>query len=401
MIKKNKINSVLENISQKIGKIKDQSNTIKTRNISEKKLKTENNKFILELSPLNILKNTFVVIAAFLLLFLVFRILDILILFFLAFFIAAGLNPLINYFQVKKIPRLVSVLLVYFVILALITVFISFLLPLIAQQILGLIGAINKLVGKLSTSNGLDLPFAKNFEPYLDKIYQAVDIKVIAMQIQNSLQLISSQLLNLGGNIWYILMQLTNGLFNFILMLILVFFMTFEEKVVENFIISTAPISYENYLKDKLKLIQLKIGDWIRGQFLVSLIATVISFIGLAIAGVNYALLISVITGICMVIPMFGRLVAAILIIPIVLSQSVALTIFVLIYYFIISNLENNILVPLIMNKAVGLNPLTIIFALLVGFQLFGFIGLILAVPVATILEIFLKDLIIKFKSID
>jgi predicted PurR-regulated permease PerM len=76
-----------------------------------------------------------------------------------------------------------------------------------------------------------------------------------------------------------------------------------------------------------------------------------------------------------------------------VLNQSPALALFLIIYYFGISQVENNILVPLLMNRAVGLSPIVIIFSLLVGFQFMGVLGLILAIPIATILSIFAKDL--------
>ena len=94
-----------------------------------------------------------------------------------------------------------------------------------------------------------------------------------------------------------------------------------------------------------------------------------------------------------MIIPVFGRVVAALIAIPIVMNQSPALALFLIIYYFAISQVENNILVPLLMNKAVGLSPILIIFALLIGFQFLGILGLILAIPTATILSIFAKDI--------
>jgi predicted PurR-regulated permease PerM len=140
-------------------------------------------------------------------------------------------------------------------------------------------------------------------------------------------------------------------------------------------------------------MVKVKIGEWIRGQLMVSIVAAVISFIGLAIAGVQFSLLISVITGICMIVPVFGRVIACILVLPIVMNQSPALALFVIIYYFGISQVENNIIVPLLMNKALGLSPIIIIFALMIGFQFLGVLGLILAIPIATIVSIFAKDI--------
>jgi predicted PurR-regulated permease PerM len=169
--------------------------------------------------------------------------------------------------------------------------------------------------------------------------------------------------------------------------------MTVDELALEKFSVSLFPDRYSIYISKRLEMIKTKIGQWIRGQILVSLVAAIITFIGLAIAGVEFSLLISVITGICMIIPVFGRVVAAVLALPIVLNQSPALALFLVIYYFAVSQIENNILVPLLMNKAVGLSPLIIIFALMVGFQFMGVLGLVLAIPVATIISIFAKDI--------
>jgi predicted PurR-regulated permease PerM len=186
---------------------------------------------------------------------------------------------------------------------------------------------------------------------------------------------------------------------NFILILILVFFMTVDENALENFCISVFPVRYSTYISHRMQMVKTKIGEWIRGQFFVSLAAGIITFIGLAIAGVNYSLTIAVVTAISMIIPVFGRVVAAVIALPIVLNQSPALALFVIIYFFLVSQVENNLMVPLLMNKAVGLSPIMIIFSLLVGFQFMGILGLVLAIPIATIVAIFARDIGRKLHS--
>jgi len=274
-----------------------------------------------------------------------------------------------------------------------ITLLFVLLVPLIVQQLLGLVGLFNDLIIGMSKSPHWNLPFGEHIRPHAEELYRAVDLKVVATQLKDSVQIISGQMLNLGGNLWLIMMQITNGLFNFILLLILVFFMTVDEKSIENFALSIFPDKYSVYLVRRLEMIKEKIGEWIRGQLMVSVVAAVITFIGLALAGVEYSLLISLITGICMIVPVFGRVIAVIIVLPIVLSQSPALALYLILYYFAVSQIENNILVPLLMNKAVGLSPIIIIFALMIGFQFLGILGLILAIPMATIVAIFVKDI--------
>ena len=135
-----------------------------------------------------------------------------------------------------------------------------------------------------------------------------------------------------------------------------------------------------------------------RGQLLLSLIATILSYVGLLILGVNYALTFSIIAGIMMLIPVVGRVFAWILTAPIVLNQSPLLALWVSIYYFILLQIESNIIVPYIMNKAVGLSPIIIMFAMLVGYQYLNILGLIISIPIATTAAIFIQDYTQKVK---
>lgn len=396
-----KITAVIDSISKRVAKLKAKAHRITKRNreeiediaIPQVKMDPGMKMMMLEISPMTVFRTMLVIFSLLLAAYVFYQIGGILILFFMAFFIAAALDPLIDFLQAKRFPRAIGIILIYLILFLLVAILISALLPLIAQQLFSLAGTVNDFILKLSQTPTTNLPFGPQIKPYLDEIYRAVDIKVVAVQFQNSLQLISAQLFSLGGNLWSIILQVSNGLFNFILILILVFFMTVDEMAIENFCVGIFPTRFTPYITQRLQMVKVKIGEWIRGQLMVSIVAAIISFIGLAIAGVQYSLLIAVITGICMIVPVFGRVVAAVLVLPIVLNQSLALAIFLIIYYFAISQVENNILVPLLMNKAVGLSPIIIIFALLIGFQFLGILGLILAIPMATIVAVFAKDL--------
>jgi len=365
----------------------------KEKEVSLPEVKVDLQPVVMEISGGSVMKATLVILVVLLGAYLLYAIGNILLLFFIAFFIAAALDPLIDTMQHYRVPRAVGILLVYVVLFLLVALLFVLLVPLIAQQLLGLAGLINDFVISMSKSPHWNLPFGEQIRPYVEELYRAVDLKVVAVQLKDSVQVISGQLLNLGGNLWSIIMQVSNGLLNFILLLILVFFMTVDEKSIENFTISVFPERYSFYVTRRLQMIKEKIGEWIRGQLMVSIVAALITFVGLAVAGVEYSLLISLITGICMIVPVFGRVIAAVIVLPIVLSQSPALALYLIIYYFAVSQVENNILVPLLMNKAVGLSPIVIIFALMVGFQFMGVLGLILAIPLATIVAIFARDI--------
>lgn len=387
---RNKVSSFRAKAKQ-IASRKDWAETDREDSIPQVKVNVE--KVVFDWSTMAVFKSAMVILGVIVGTYLLYSIGNILVLFFIAFFIASALDPLIDALQGVRIPRAIGILLVYLVIFISVTMLIANLLPLVAAQLISIATLVNDFILGISTSPVDSLPFGSVIKPYLNDLYNAVDFKVLAVQLQNSLQVISSQLLNLGGNLWSIILQISNGLMNFVLIIILVFFMTVDEMALEHFCISVFPRRHSEYISKRLETIKEKIGEWIRGQVIVSIVAAVISFVGLAIVGVNYSLTIAVITGLCMIIPVFGRVVACVIVLPIVLNQSPALALFLIIYYFLISQVENNIIVPILMNKAVGLSPILIIFALLVGFQFMGILGLVLAIPIATIIAVFARDI--------
>jgi predicted PurR-regulated permease PerM len=157
---------------------------------------------------------------------------------------------------------------------------------------------------------------------------------------------------------------------------------------------SVVPIRHQPYIMQLINRMQKKIGMWLRGQLILSLIIFALTYIGLLILGVKYALVLALIAGLTEFIPYLGPLLAAIPAVFLAFTQSPMLAVFVAVLYYVIQLTENNILVPKIMQKAVGLNPIVSIAVLLIGFQLAGVVGAILSIPVATAASVFFKDVL-------
>ncbi len=358
--------------------------------------KTKEKSMLVDVSTSSIIKVFLVIMALAVAALLLVRIVDILVLFFVAFFIAAALDTWVDKLEEKKIPRWISVLGIYFIAFIVIGLFIASILPLFAKQLQGIVISIGNVLVDFSNNNIDGYPFAELIQPHMEDISKAVDVRSVIDQIQQSLDTIYQQVLQLGGNIWNVLMRISNGFFNLLILLVLIFFMTVDEKSIEDFYTNLLPKKSVKYVSEKMDMIKIKIGHWIRGQLLLSVIAGVFTYIGLAIVGTEYALTHSLIVAVLMIIPVFGRLAAWLISLPIVLNQSVYLALFLTIWYFIASIIENNFLVPYLMNKAVGLSPILIIFALMVGLNLYGILGLVMAVPVTTIIAIFARDIGMK-----
>jgi predicted PurR-regulated permease PerM len=145
---------------------------------------------------------------------------------------------------------------------------------------------------------------------------------------------------------------------------------------------------------------QDKIGLWLRGQIILSVIIFLLTYLGLSILGVKYALVLALVAGLTEFVPYLGPILAAIPAVFFAFTQDPMLAVFVIVLYYIIQLFENNFIVPQLMQKVVGLNPVVSIVVLLIGFKVGGIIGVILAIPVATAIGVFAKDIFQKRMSL-
>lgn len=375
------------------GKIKERWNGFNKRMIEIKKNKEQKyskalvpglkptEKSIVELSPSSVVKSAALILLLLAFIYFINQIIGILLLFFISFLVAAAMDPLVDWMQKKGVPRSITVILVYILAIVVTGIFVTKVVTLIAVQVVAIAGSVGNFFTNLTHGQSAQYPFAKELRPYFDQLYSTVDLKTAVSQIQNGLNILSTQLASISI-----------GLFNVLIILILTFFMTVEEKAIEVFFLSLFPSRYAVYVSTRLEAVKLQIGHWLRGQLLVSLITGLLAYIVLVLLGVNYALTLSIIAGLGMLIPVVGGFIAWAVTFPIVFNQSPALSLWMSIIYFVLNQFEANLLIPYVMNKAVGLSPIIIIFAMMVGGQFLGVIGLILSIPIATTVTIFLKD---------
>lgn len=184
------------------------------------------------------------------------------------------------------------------------------------------------------------------------------------------------------------------GLMQFILILVLSFYFAVQERGLDDFLRMITPVRKQEYILDLWKRAQRKIGRWLQGQLFLSLIVGVLVFIGLLVMGMPYALLLAIAAAILELIPVFGSILAAIPAVAvafIVFGTGKALAVIVL--YIVINQLQGNIIYPLVVQKVLGVSPLVVILAIIVGFQLAGFLGVLIAVPIAAAVQEYINDL--------
>lgn len=319
------------------------------------------------------------------------KITDILVVFFVAFLLAAAMEPTIDALNKRKIPRGLAVLSFYIIAIFLLGFMISYMVPILAQQISELAINLGMYLKGLAQGNS-SIPVPAKFQPYINQFLSSVNVHDIAGQVESSLQLVAEQLFAIGGNIWEVIKIISHGFINTILVLVLAYFMVVEKNAVDSFIFAFFPVKHEMYVAHKITLVQKKIGFWLRGMFIMMISMGILVFIGLVILGVKYAAVLAIIAGLLELVPVVGPLVAWAIAVPIVLNQSAWNIVSVTILYTVVQQFESHILVPVVMKRIVGLNPIVILFALLVGYRFLGVLGAVLSVPVATMASIFLDD---------
>lgn len=347
---------------------------------------------VLKISGKSVAKATIIILSLLVFAYLITQIADILVVFFVAFLLAAAMEPAIDSLNKKKIPRGVAVILFYIAAISILGFIVAYILPILAQQISELAVSLGRYLKGLAEGQQTSL-IPVRFQPYLQQFLKSINVHDLASQVESALQLVAGQLFTIGGNLWEVIKIISHGFINTILVLVLAYFMAVEKHSVDRFIFAFIPLKHEEYLAHKIMLVQKKIGFWVRGMLIMMLSMGFLVFVGLLILRVNYAAVLAIIAGILELVPVVGPLIAWLVAVPIVLNQgSFTILVAVTILYFVAQQIEGHVLIPIVMKKVVGLNPIVILFALLVGFEFLGILGAVLSVPVATMISIFVND---------
>lgn len=319
---------------------------------------------------------TIMILLALLFVYLVF---DIIALLFISVIIVAAMDPVVDYFQKRKIPRPVSVLVLYILLIAFLGSIAFFLIPPLFNQAQDL---------------AKDLPARfQNAEHVFSNFMNFLRSSNINLNTQQIADNFSNYLTNSTQKIFSTTVNVFTGLISIIVVFSLAFYMSVEEKGIKKFIVSITPKGHKNYAAAFTDRVESKIGRWMLGQFMLMIIIFALDSLGLYLVGVPYALILGLLAGFLEIIPYMGPVIGAIpgVIIGFIISPTTGFL--ALLVYVVVQQLENHIIVPQVMKKTLGLNPVAIILALLIGARLGGVLGAILAVPVAAVVGLFIGDL--------
>ncbi len=292
-----------------------------------------------------------------------------------AIVIASAVEPGVEFFTKRKFPRPLAVVLVYLIILALFALLIwSFIPPLLAEALaaLAILPQFVSQVGNLSFLQGTGV--GPNFTETI-------------LSLQNAFA-------NTGAGVIQFLSSIFGGAFYLILTIVVSIYFSLQETGIDDFLRLVTPPKHRDYVLSLWRRSQKKIGLWMQGQILLSVIITVLLYLGLSLLGVEYALLLAIFAGVMELIPVFGSLVAAVPgILVALLTGDLTLVAIVAGLYLIVNQFQAHLIYPLVVKKIVGVPPILVIIALIAGGQLAGFLGVLLAVPAAACIQEFVNDL--------
>ncbi|OGE33988.1 hypothetical protein A3C59_05455 [Candidatus Daviesbacteria bacterium RIFCSPHIGHO2_02_FULL_36_13] len=307
---------------------------------------------------------TIIFIAVFILsLWLLFLIRDLILILFISLILMSALSPMVRFFGRFKIPKPLGIAITYIIIIGVVSGLIAIVFPPLIEETKKLLAT-----------------FPNNIDNLLAVI--PLDKSVLQNQINS-----------ISGNIFSITLSVFDNLLTIIFLLVLTFYLILEREKLESRI-SSLFVGREERVKRLIIQIEEKLGSWFSGQLFLSLIIGVLSYIGLLILGIPYALPLAVVAGILEVVPVIGPIISAIPSVLIALTISPVLALAVAAMYFVIQQLENHLIVPQVMQRAVGLNPLVVILAIAIGSRLLGIAGALLAVPIAVVLQIVVTEIL-------
>lgn len=281
-----------------------------------------------------------------------------------AIVLASAVEPPTKWFMRYKVPRVMGVLLVYLIAaVVLFGIFYIFIPPLL-----------NDAAGLFST-----------FPQYIDSIIglstgsESIVGSGLATQgaesfsFQNVIGDLQSAIANVSEGFIKSVSLIFGGVLSLIFIIVFSFYFAVQENGIDNFLRVVTPIKHQDYVADLWRRSQIKIGRWMQGQLVLALIIGVLTYLGLTIFGIKYALFLAVLAALFELIPVFGPILAAIPAVAVALvTGGATLGVVVAGFYLIVQQFENHLLYPLVVEKVVGVPPLLVILALIVGAQVAG-----------------------------
>lgn len=322
----------------------------------------------IEISTATIVKAIAIILG----LWLAYYILDVLLMLFIVVLLAMALEPGVTRITNWGVPRSISILIVFILLIAAFGLAVYIIVPPLVVQVREL---------------------ANNAPVYIDKVTN-FSASYSAKATQQILDTVSNSLGKLTGGFLGATIALFGGIVSVLTVMTLTFYLLLEEKGLRKALMNLVPLKGREKVAEMGQRIGAKIGLWISGQVTIMIIVGFMIGLAMWVVGAPYALALGVIAGILELIPVIGPVISGAVAVGIAFAAGAPywLLIVIVAIYVVVQQLENQILVPKIMQKAIGVSPIVVIIAIIIGGKLLGVSGAVLAIPLVGIVSVLSQE---------
>lgn len=299
-----------------------------------------------------------------------FEIRGILIALFIAYIITAALAPSADFLRKKRVPKALAVLIPYLTTIIMLLALIIPLIPFFIAQLQSLL---------------------TSFPGYLDSAARIFGVSIEASQVRGFFE---AEFATIGKNAVSLTTSVFGGLFSILTVLIISLYLLGDHDKIKNDIVMLFPKGRQAKIYKTFSQVEEKLGAWLRGQVVLSLFIGSITWLALTVINLDFALPLALLAGMLEIIPTMGPIIAAVPAVIVALTVSPTMALIVIGVYMLIQAVENNILVPRIMEKAVGLHPVAVILGVIIGSKLLGVAGALLSIPFISLVVVVYRNLI-------
>lgn len=293
------------------------------------------------------------------------QILDVILILFVSVILMSALKPSVDHLEKLRVPHSVAIVMSYILLWLIVGAVVAGIVPPLVDQTRNLISKFPEAISNNAYLSGHQQELTGQLLSGMGSIPTSV-VKVASSLFGNVLNVLTTVVIS-----FYLLLERQN-----------------VDKILSGFIGNSKAKKVEKIITD----VEIRLGGWIRGELLLMIGVGIMTYIGLRILGLESALPLAILAGMLEIIPNIGPTLSAVPAIIVALTIHPLMAVSTTALYILVQFLENNLLVPQIMSKSAGVNPLVSILSLMVGFRLAGTAGAVLAIPLVIALQTILPN---------
>jgi len=294
---------------------------------------------------------------------------DVIFQFFIAILIMSILNPMVDKLEKRKIPRGASVLLLYIFGFLLVSFIVSAIVPPLIEQ----------------TTN-----FVNNIPLYMQ------NLQLPPFWNEEITRQLAVEFVSLPSKIARSVFSLVSNLLVLIAILVFSFYLITQKNIVDKELADVLDLEKRKRIKRIINTLEIRIGSWARGELILMLAVGCLNYIGLKLIGIPYALPLGILAGILEIVPYIGPILAAVPAVLIGISISPIIGLAAALLSFLVQQFENYVLVPKVMQRVAGVNPIVTLLCLAIGLRIAGILGLFVAVPTFMTIQIVAREIFLS-----